>query len=213
MGPCLRRDILPEWSGSGRAAPHPAGVIAGSRLSICESGSVHVQAWRERDGHGIAWNALTYWRGGYPPSPQEEAAAHHAAQGAFVLRPDGSTRGVRAAPPASERALPALVAQETDAAWTWDGRYAHYHGRADGRRHVVRPDGTIVVTFAPAAEDQARRIYVTRAGTAVVLGARQHLASQGGARHHVLAAEAFDPRGTRLFRVELRRTVEPPGVP
>lgn len=42
----------------------------------CSHGDLYVAPWPKDGAWGFAWQALAYWSGGYPPSPQEEEAAH-----------------------------------------------------------------------------------------------------------------------------------------
>ena len=64
----------------------------------CSHGDLYVAPWPKDGAWGFAWHALAYWRGGYPPSPEEEASAHCENSGAvFVHRADGVVSTVSSA--------------------------------------------------------------------------------------------------------------------
>ena len=187
------RDGKERWSRT-RAVP-----------SWVSDGNLHVDAWTDRRGYGVAWKALTYWQGGYPPSEEEEREAHREAGGAFVFSPaaGGQTREVSGGPSyKNDRKIRGYA--------TWDG--LHAYTRAADRVEVVhlssRKRRSLPTTVAPGSS----RLYVTRHGPALLVSSTSEQ-DEDHHRYHVLRARGWDERGRPTWSTELYRERVPDPVP
>jgi hypothetical protein len=171
-----------------------------------------VRGWGERDGYGIAWTASTYWRGGYPPSPEEERAARREAGGAFVLRADGSSRSVSGAPSRQTPPLPDALARWPGAGVTWDGRHAHHPTERGERTRVVRiPSGEQVASIARIST-AAGALYVTNSGPILFIGVHDERVDQD-TLDRVIVVRVFERDGIERWSAELWRGQLPQPVP
>lgn len=175
--------------------------------------SLSVEGWRDREGLGVAWSALTYWTGGYPPSPEEEREAHREARGAFVIRPDGVLRELSEAPTYDAPRLPAAIQAEFPGKQgfpTWDGAHARFE--VDRRSVLVQLTSRKRRSLPVALGSSAAAVYVTRGGR-VILVAGSSEQDEAGHEHAVRTARCWDADGREVWSVELARQRVPDPVP
>jgi hypothetical protein len=164
---------------------------------------IHLDAWTDRGGYGVAWKALTYWKGGYPPSEEEEREAHREARGAFVLSPGGETREVSGGPSYKND-------QKIQGYATWDG--AHAYTRAGDRVEVVHLSSQKRRSLSAIVAPGSSRLYVTRHGFAMLVSSSSEQ-DEDGHEYHVLKARGWDARGQPTWSAELFRKRQPDPVP
>jgi len=175
--------------------------------------NLSVTSWTEQNGgYGVAWSALTYWQGGYPPSEEEEREAHHEAKGTFVLMPGGKTKTISGTP--FERAeVPAAIQKDfpgLKGTITWDGLHARF---ADGEvTRVVRLSDKERRTLPTSVGAGSGRLYLTANGLAVLVSSSTER-DDDGREYSVVHAQCWDREANALWSTDLSRDLVPEPVP
>jgi hypothetical protein len=200
---------------------HALGVGDGKELWIrsrklpdwVSDSNLSVEAWNDDAGLGVSWSALTYWKGGYPPSEEEERAAHKEARGAFLIKPDGAVRELSGAPTYKARELPAAIKAAfpgKQGYLTWDGAHARFE--VERRTELVHLTGRKRRSLPVAFGSAGAAIFVTRDGRAILVGGSSERDKEGH-EQAVRTARCWDAGGREVWSVELSRERVPEPVP